>query len=60
MIAILRQFDVYIKYKPAAKIIVPDALSRCHPHTLVGTMDSSTAEENITFPYVQDPHSPYG
>lgn len=38
-------------------MVVPDALSRCHPNPPYGTMDSSPAEEDPNFPYVSDKNS---
>lgn len=56
-IAILQQFDISIEWKPGKQMVVPDALSRCYPRGLNGTFDSSPAEEDHYFPYVEDPHS---
>ncbi|XP_062587193.1 uncharacterized protein LOC134248836 [Saccostrea cucullata] len=56
-IAILQQFDLAIEYKPATQMQVPDALSRCHPHSDLGVMDSSPVEEDPYFPYMTDVHT---
>lgn len=56
-IAILQQFDISIEWKPGKQMIVPDALSRCHPNPALSVMDSSPAEEDPHFPYVANMHS---
>ena len=51
-LAILQQFDFDVLYKPAAQMVVPDALSRniVYPEF----MESSPEEEDPYFPYVEE------
>ncbi|XP_033730877.1 uncharacterized protein LOC117320377, partial [Pecten maximus] len=37
-------------------MVVPDALSRCHPYPH-GVIDSSPAEEDLNFPFIEDVHA---
>ena len=51
-LSILQQFSIQCEYKPAAQMVVPDALSRCKE-----TFDppsSSPNEEDPNFPYVPE------
>ena len=52
-LAILQQYNFEIRYKPAAQMHVPDALSRCIKSDFSGG-DSSPAEDDIYFPYVEE------
>ena len=53
-LATLMQFNFDIFYKPASQMVVPDALSRCHPN-LAGDNSVSSPEENDPFfPYVTE------
>lgn len=54
---LLQEFDFEIKYKPASQMLVPDALSRCHPFSYVGEMDSP-GDEDVDFPYVSEAVKP--
>ncbi len=48
-LGILQQFDMEIEYKPAAEMVVPDALSRC----------KETQDSPATSPDDEDPYFPY-
>ncbi|CAG2243081.1 unnamed protein product [Mytilus edulis] len=52
-LAILQQYNFEIRYKPAAQMQVPDALSRCIGSDVSGE-NSSPAEDDLFFPYVQE------
>ena len=54
MLAILQSFDVEIQYKPAAQMVVQDALSRCHPNPKSGEPVSSPDDESPIFPYIEE------
>lgn len=51
-LAILQQFDIEIKYKPASEMCVVDALSR-NP-IFPSRLDSSPEEEDLYFPFVEE------
>lgn len=58
-IALLQQVDMEIVYKPAVQMIVADALSRCHPHSALGTSDFSLTNGDPYFPYVKETYQPW-
>lgn len=53
-LAIIQQFDVEIQYKPASQMVVPDALSRCHPSPNLPVLEASPDEEDPYFPSVEE------
>ncbi len=56
-LAILQQFNFEIRYKPAAEMVVPDALSRCCPLSHAqgpNSPVSSPEEDDRFFPYVSE------
>lgn len=55
-LAILQQFDIEIKYKPASEMCVADALSR-NP-IFPSRLDSSLEEEDPYFPFVEEKVQP--
>ena len=52
-LSILQQFNIEFQYKPAAQMVVPDALSRSKE--LFDPATQSPDEEDPNFPYVQEP-----
>ena len=53
--AILQQFDLTVEYKPAAEMIVADALSRCHSDPKPDlTIQSPDDDDDPFFPYVTE------
>ena len=54
-LAILQQFTFRLEYKPAAQMVVADALSRCRPDPQLEPPRSSPGETDVFFPYVQEP-----
>lgn len=53
-LAILQEFDAEISYRPAAEMVVPDALSRCFPNPAADSLGSSPDENDPFFPYVSE------
>lgn len=51
-LAILQQFDIEIKYKPASEMCVADALSRNPKFPTI--LESSPEEDDLHFPYVPE------
>ena len=53
-LSLLQQFNFEIQYKAATQMVVPDALSRCHPPQCTDNRAESPDEEDPFFPYVPD------